>query len=63
MFLVKLYMKSTNVIEFKTNKLEIKTNKLTGTLELMSWDCADKDKRLGYVDISQIEAIVVNEID
>lgn len=63
MFLVKLYMKSRNVIEFKTNKLETETNKLTGALVGMTYNYADKDKRLSYVDISQIEAIVVDEID
>lgn len=63
MFLVRLYMKSTNVIEFKTNKLETETDKLTGALVGITYNYADKDKRLGYIDISQIEAIVVDEID
>ena len=63
MFLVKLYMKSRNVIEFKTNKLKKTTSELTGQLMEITYDYADKDKRLSYVDVSQIEAIVVDVID
>lgn len=63
MYLVRLYMRSTNVIEFKTNNLEKTTSTLTGGIVKLEWDYASKDKGLRYVDISQIEAIVVDEIN
>lgn len=63
MYLVKLYMKSTNVIEFKTKELTKKVNgfgKLTG----LFWEDASKDKQLTYIgDLEDIEAIVVDEMD
>lgn len=63
MYLVKLYMKSTNIIEFKTEKLTRKINgfeKLVG----LEWKDCSKDKQLTYIgSLEDIEAIVVDEID
>lgn len=63
MFLVKLYMKSRNIIEFKTKELT-KTKNGYGTLVGLEWENCSKDKQLSYIaDLSDIEAIVVDEID
>lgn len=63
MFLVKLYMKSRNIIEFKTKELT-KTKNGYGTLVGLEWEDCSKDKQLSYIaDLSDIEAIVVDEID
>lgn len=62
MFLVKVYMKSTNIIEFKTNDLT-KTKNGYGQLVGLEWDQVSKDKKLSYINLSNIEAIVVDEID
>ena len=63
MYLVKLYMKSTNIIEFKCKDL-IKTMNGLGELVKLEWENCSKDKNLSYIkDLSDIEAIVVDEIE
>ena len=63
MYLVKLYMKSTNIIEFKCKDL-IKTMTGLGELVELEWETCSKDKKLSYIkDLSDIEAIVVDEIE
>ena len=63
MYLVKLYMKSTNIIEFKTKKLTRKINGF-GNLVGLEWEGCSKDKQLNYIsNLEDIEAIVVDEID
>ena len=63
MYLVKLYMKSTNIIEFKCKDLTKAMNGL-GELVELEWENCSKDKNLSYIkDLSDIEAIVVDEIE
>ena len=63
MYLVKLYMKSTNIIEVKCKDLTKTMNGL-GELVKLEWENCSKDKNLSYIkDLSDIEAIVVDEIE
>ena len=63
MYFVKLYMKSTNIIEFKCKDLTKTMNGL-GELVKLEWENCSKDKNLSYIkDLSDIEAIVVDEIE
>ena len=62
MYLIKVYMKSRNIIEFKTKELT-KTENGLGQLTGLEWVHSSKDKQLSYINLEGVEAIVVDVID
>lgn len=59
MYKVKFYMKSKNIIE--VNLKELNKTKVAGVVTRLSWTNATKEKQLDFIDIDEIEAIVVDE--
>lgn len=60
---VTILFKSGSTISFKADDFTAKKEYITGKLSQIDWDCKNSNKYPGYINVDNVDAIIIKEIE